>query len=128
VTSRFGIALGVALGILFAPPAPSFGEPAKAGESEELSSVTEDAWIDRIETAAAQLEKTRAQLRANEGALTRARHRRYPRGDALQTLETSVEVGRAALEAAEAELPELLEQARRAGVPPGTLLRFEPEA
>jgi hypothetical protein len=28
---------------------------------------------------------------------------------------------------AEAELPELLEQARRAGVPPGELRRFEPE-
>jgi hypothetical protein len=126
---RFGLAaLWVALGILFAPPAPSLGDPAKPSESGELSSVTVAAWIDRIEAAAAQLEKTRAQLRANEAALSRARHRRYPRGEALQTLETSVESGRAALEAAEAELPALLEQARRAGVPPGTLLRFEPEA
>jgi hypothetical protein len=123
----FGLAVATALGILFALPAPSFGDPAKASESGALPEVTVQAWIDRIEAVAADLEKTRAQLRANEGALSRARHRRYPRGEALAELEASVEAGRAALAKAEAELPELLEQARRAGVPPGELRRFEPE-
>jgi septal ring factor EnvC (AmiA/AmiB activator) len=125
---RYGLAIAIALGILLVLPAPSFGDPAKASESDNLSSVTVEAWVDRIEVAAAHLEKTRAQLRANEESLARARHRRYPRGDTLEELETSVESGRAALEAAEAELPELIEQARRAGVPPGELRRFEPEA
>jgi hypothetical protein len=124
----FGIAIATALGILFALPAPSFGDPAKASESAPLPEVTVEAWVDRIEAAAADLEKTRARLRADEGALTRARHRRYPRGEALAELEASVEAGRAALEKAEAELPELLEQARRAGVPPGRLRHLEPEA
>ena len=59
--------------------------------------------------------------------MSRARHRDYPRGEALAAIEHDLEKARKALAAAEQELPELLEEARLAGVSPDVLLRFEHE-
>jgi hypothetical protein len=101
-------------------------DPAKPrGESgaEETAAV----WETRLTDAQARLEQARGHAAASEQALARARHRRYPRGAAFDQLVADADDARKKLRAAEAELPELLEQARQAGVEPGVLRRFEPE-
>jgi septal ring factor EnvC (AmiA/AmiB activator) len=120
------VALALA-GALFPLPAPAAAEPAKASEAPGLTDEAVAAWVVRLDEAQEKLARTRSRLAADEAALTRARHRRYPRGEALDALKARVAKGRTDLEAAETELPALLEEARRAGVPPGALRRFEPE-
>jgi len=109
--------------------APAHAEPAKAepakAEPVELAPEVVAGWVERLEEAQAKLAKTRTKLAADEAALSRARHRRYPRGDALDELEVAVRQGRRDLADAEAALPALLEEARRAGVPAGARMRFE---
>jgi hypothetical protein len=72
-------------------------------------------------------DQARLKVIESEAALSRARHREYPRGEALEAIERDVESARKELAAAERELPELLEEARLAGVSPEVLLRFEDE-
>jgi hypothetical protein len=99
-------------------------EPLPAAQSEAL---LEEAWTARLSEATARRDATAARLAADEAALTSARHRKYPRGDTLGTLERNLERSRAEHAAAEQALPELLEEARKAGVSPALLRRFEGE-
>lgn len=118
--------LGLLVALSFAAAFAAAGDPAKpneaAGPSSELVAA---AWEARLAEAQARLTTARAQAESSERALGRARHRRYPRGEALDALVVAAEDARTDLAAAEAELPALLEQARRAGVEPGVLQRFE---
>jgi hypothetical protein len=113
------LALATSLAGAFAAAA----DPAKPSE-EEASTPT---WEQRLEEAHTRLELARLHAAESERAVTRARHRRYPRGAGFDDLVAAAEDARKQLRSAEAELPELLEQARRAGVEPGVLRRFEPE-
>jgi hypothetical protein len=116
----FGIALGLALGPVYAAPPAAVDEDARA-EARDAE------WSTRLQDAQLRREDARRRVIAAEAELTKARHRKRPRGDALEALERAVEDSREALDAAEQELPVLLEQARLVGVSPAVLLRFDPD-
>jgi chromosome segregation ATPase len=80
-----------------------------------------ESWVERLNQARAEVEEARRDLQGAEAALRNQRQRRYPRGEAKRDLASEVEEARLGLEKAERAVPELLEQARRAGVPPGVL-------
>ena len=101
------------------PPAPN--ADAQAVEARDAK------WSARLAKAQKHRDEARLRVIETEAALSRARHRDYPRGAALEAIERDVEDARKALAAAEQELPELLEEARLAGVSPDVLLRFEDE-
>ena len=99
------------------------GEPATQQET-----LLDEAWAARLSEATLRRDAALTRLASDEQALRVARHRKYPRGEALRTVERSVERARARLSATEQELPELLEHARRAGVSPAVLGPFEGES
>ena len=123
---RAGLAFALALPLFAASAAPA--DPAKPGQAAPVASeVIAAGWEARLADAEAKLAAARSRAARSEQTLTHARHRKYPRGEALDALIADAEEAREALAAAEAEVPALLEQARRAGVEPGVLRRFEPE-
>ena len=101
------------------PPAPN--AEAQAAEARDAK------WSARLAKAQVRRDEARLKVIETEAALSRARHREYPRGAALEAIEQNVEDARKAFAAAERELPELLEEARLAGVSPDVLQRFEDE-
>jgi chromosome segregation ATPase len=120
------IGLGTVLALSLAAAFAAAGDPAKPDEgsgapSEQLTA----AWEARLSEAQARITTARERAESSERALTRARHRKYPRGEALDQLVASAEDARRELAAAEEELPALLEQAHAEGVEPGVLRRFE---
>jgi chromosome segregation ATPase len=117
---RAWLVLALGLALPFAPAAAD--GPAKPNEASELAG---EAWEARLTEAEQRLASARERAATSESALSRARHRRHPRGEALDALVAAAADARRERAAAEAELPELLEQARRAGVAPGVLRRFE---
>jgi hypothetical protein len=123
------LALALALALPFAAALAAAADPAKPGEAAAAPSAEAVAaeWEAKLGEAQARIVKAREQVAARERAVTRARHRKHPRGDAFDALVKAAEDARAELADAEAELPALLEQARVAGVEPGLLRRFEPE-
>lgn len=60
-----------------------------------------------------------------EKEFRRSRQRRYPRGEALQQMREDLEAARAKREEAAERIPMLIERARRDGVAPGRLRRYE---
>lgn len=120
------VALAVVLSLVAVAAAgdPAWpGDPAGAPSAEQLAA----AWEAKLAEAQARIAQARDQVEARERALTRARHRKYPRGDAFEELVKAADDARAELADAEADLPALLEQARAAGVEPGVLRRFDSE-
>lgn len=119
-------ALALFFALSFAAAFAAAGDPAEPrGEAAASNQEIAAAWEARLAEAQARIAKSRERVETSEQALTRARHRKYPRGEALDALVTTAEDARSALAAAQAELPELLEQAHAAGVEPGVLRRFE---
>lgn len=117
---------GIVLALSFAAAFAAAGDPAKPNpEAVAASEEVAAAWEARLDEAQARITTARERVATSERALTRARHRKYPRGEALDGLAEAAEQARTALADAEAELPELLDQARAAGVEPGVLRRFE---
>jgi hypothetical protein len=74
-----------------------------------------------VAEARADIDSARERRDAAETAVDRMRHSRHPRGAAREGLFSEREEARAGVVEAERALDELLEQARRAGVPPGWL-------
>jgi len=113
------LALGLALaGLLAAPSAPALAagtQPALVDESER------ESWQERVAGARAELERAQKRRDAADTAVDRMRHRKHPRGEAREALFTEREAARAGLAEAERALDETLDEARRAGVPPGWL-------
>jgi hypothetical protein len=79
------------------------------------------AWEMRVRGAREAVARASARRDAAETAYDRMRHRDYPRGKAAAAVEAERSAARAAVEAANRSLEDLLEEARRAGVPPGWL-------
>jgi hypothetical protein len=120
------IALGIVLALSFTAAFAATGDPAKPNEdSGAASEQVTAAWEVRLSEAQARITTARERAESSERALTRARHRKHPRGEALDELVAAAGDARKELAAAEAELPALVEQARAAGVEPGVLRRFE---
>jgi hypothetical protein len=118
------LAQGLALAALLA----ASGAPIHAAQAAaELPDTRQnEAWSERVAEARADIDSARERRDAAETAVDRMRHRRHPRGAAREGLFSEREVARAGVVEAERALDELLEQARRAGVPPGWLRAPEP--
>ncbi len=100
------------------PVAPPPSAPSAAAAQDE-------AWAARLTDALAQRDNARNRVIAGEAALSTARHRHHPRGEALEKIEKNLDDARQDLAAAEERFPELIEQARSAGVSPAVLRPFE---
>lgn len=107
------------LGLAAAAQSPSSEAEVRAAEARDAK------WSERLNDAQMRLDLARQRVVEREAALSRARHREYPRGEALAEIERDLEKARKDLTEAERELPDLIEQARLAGVSPAVLLRFE---
>ena len=117
-------ALGLALAALLAAPgAPTLEAP----RAKTLPDAPErEPWQERVAEARELVVRAQERRDAAETAVDRMRHRRRPRGEARAALFAEREEARLGVADAERTLEELLEEARRAGVPPGWLL--EPAA
>lgn len=98
---------------------------APAARSDPLAEARSADWIERLDQARDELVDARRALGAAQESILQQRQRHYPRGQAKAELEAQVALARRRLQQAEQALPELLEQARRAGVLPGILRRYE---
>jgi hypothetical protein len=78
-------------------------------------------WQERLRQALVEVEEARAREELAVEHVAKLRHRRKPRGEARQALRAELEAARASRTAAEQELEDFYEVARRAGVPPGWL-------
>ena len=90
-----------------------------------LGEDAESYWIEKIELEQNRAEKARADIARLEAEISKAKRRRYPRGEALRAKFDELDTARDTSAKAEALIPELMEQARRAGVSPGALRHFE---
>jgi hypothetical protein len=106
---------------LFLPLALRAADPPADPDAEERQ-----AWQETLRQARADLASARARYTAADLAYKRMRHRDRDRGGKKAAILAEREAAQGELEAAEARLEALPEEARRAGVPPGWL-RFELE-
>ncbi len=108
------------LALLLALGGPALAPPAR-GATPPVSApqVGREAWQQRIEQAREELARARARHEAALEAYREMRHRRRARGTRKQAALKERSEAEAALDEAERRLEELLQQARRAGVPPG---------
>jgi hypothetical protein len=117
----------VLLAALVAPPV--FAEPAAIDDAASDAATSEEdelaSWVKRLDEARARLDAATRRLAQLEGAKGRGAHRRYPRGDAKEKYLEDLEAARKEHADAAQALPELMEEARRAGVPPGVIARYE---
>jgi chromosome segregation ATPase len=100
------------------PVAASPASPAGIAD-EEI-----EAWREKLVEARERVEEAGEQLTAAQEAYRDARKRRRRGGERAELLD-ALKAAEQELADAEAALPELLEEARRDGVPPGVLSEFE---
>ncbi len=82
-------------------------------------------WAQRLDHSHDALSDAESRYARAQAAYMDWRQRKRPRGDAKAELLTELEAARVALERQQSRFPELLEQARRAGVPAGILRSYE---
>lgn len=124
---RAWLALLLAPWLAYAQPAQA-DKPAPPPSPPVYVPTPDDDLVPRLAEALAARDHARTRVIAGEGALSTARHRHHPRGQALEKVEKDLADARKDLAAAEERLPELVEQARQAGVSPPALLPFEEAA
>jgi septal ring factor EnvC (AmiA/AmiB activator) len=119
-------AMALGLGALVvAPPVPARADAGSgAGAAAAMDPVSAD-WSARLAKAHAKLEAARTQVVSAQAALDRARNRQYPTGAPLAKLEQDLADAKQTLATREAEWPQLLEEARRAGVLAEVLRPYE---
>lgn len=100
--------------------------PAALGELEEIPANLEDhrSRIVGLDQAAIELREARERVIELEEKRIKQRQLRYPRGEAKAELEESWRQAVADESRLERRWVELLEKARREGVPPGVLRRY----
>jgi hypothetical protein len=119
-----GFAVLLAIGVA----APALAQQGAVAPDDAVVVEPEDeeaSWLRRLDEGAARLADAQRRVADLEGAKGRGAARRYPRGEAKEKYIEQLEAARAELAEAEEALPELVEDARRAGVPPGVLDRYE---
>ncbi len=100
---------------------PEYAPPAAL---KEVEGEGVDAWKAKLENAVTILREARQNSNTADYNLTRARTRRYPRGEGLQELRDLQARFAKELVEARAALDETIEEARRAGVPSGILADY----
>lgn len=113
--------------LLAAPMAAAQASGARAGIEASQDGDSDDwsSWVQTIEEHAQKLRELRKTEGALQAEVDRAKARRYPRGEERERLFAAHARAQKDLAEAEAQLPELLEQARQAGVPQGLLEDYE---
>jgi len=102
--------------------APAVAEDGAAGAEEGAAGADlESYWSQRLARAQQRIDLARERVEKTDAAYSRARHDRNPRGGALEEVKERRTAAERELASAEAALPRLVEQARRAGVPAGVL-------
>lgn len=129
--ARLALLAGALLAAGAMAPFDAAAQSAAAGSrSARTSSQAEepldwDDWIQRLDDSARKLRELRRIEAKLSAEVERAKSRRYPRGEERQRLFDAWERARNDLAQAELAHPELLEQARQAGVPAGLLQDYE---
>jgi hypothetical protein len=123
VSLAFGLGVSLAAPALAQPPAAPAPDDAAAAQSSEEEE--QAGWVRRLDEAAARVVAAQKNIARLTDAKGRGAARRYPRGDAKEKYLDDLEAARKELAEAEEALPEVVEEARRAGVPNGVLDRYE---
>lgn len=84
--------------------------------------------VKQLDDAKQRVDAAQRRLEQLENAKGRGASRRYPRGDAKAKYLEDLKLTRAEYEAARRALPDVVEDARRAGLPPGVLEPYEAAA
>jgi hypothetical protein len=105
------------------PPAVAAGTPSPAALAPTES--PDVRWEGKLDEARLRVRKAEARHVRALSAWKHARHRQKPRGDALVAIESDLHKAADELFFAKEDLPRLLELARRDGVQPGVLRRYE---
>jgi len=113
-----GTGLGSPIALL--SPERSGAQPAAADEAAQY-----EVWTARLDAARTRLKHARAAVAEGDAAYSKNRQRHRLRGETNTEVISGREAAERELAAAEAAWPERLEQARRAGVPPGILRPYE---
>jgi uncharacterized protein YqfA (UPF0365 family) len=82
------------------------------------------AWEAKLYNAKLRVVESNQNYDAARYHLTRARTRRYPRGEALEAMQAQVQDLRRERADSEADFSTTLQEARRAGVPAGILMDY----
>ena len=118
----------------------AFGPPSHAGAEEPDSTAASAAdesqdggaevarLVKQLDDAKQRIDAAQRRLEQLENAKGRGAARRYPRGDAKAKYLEDLKLTRAEYEAARRALPDVVEDARRAGLPPGVLEPYEAAA
>jgi hypothetical protein len=114
----------IVLSLLILPLSTPAQEPPPAAPATGLSAEQIEDWREQLVEAEARIERAQVDAAEAQAAFRQARHRRR-RGDARGELRAEMQAAEQELADAEAALPELLEEARRAGVPAGVRRKFE---
>jgi len=122
-----GLALALCIAfVLGAVAAPALGE--SDGAQAEGASELEIEWQERLDDVSEKLLAARKRASDATYAYQDWRQRKYPRGAKKAELLAEIEESVEQLAALEAEWPETLEKARRAGAPQELLRRYETPA
>jgi hypothetical protein len=105
------------------PDAAPAGRIAPAAGADEPESWA--GWVQSLEKSVADIRELQAKVDEMEGTLALSHHRRWPRGEAKAKLIADLAAAREELADAREKHPEILEQARQAGVPAGVLDQYE---
>lgn len=103
------------------PSKPSWAAPAKRMPVEGEGTAAMEA---QLENAEARLREAIQNAATAEYQYTRARTRRYPRGDALQEIKNRVAEMNKERNDAERDFIATVDEARAGGVPAGTLMHY----
>jgi hypothetical protein len=118
------LALALAVSMPLAPAlASAQGKGAVADDQEDTA-----MWVKRLDDAKADLDGSKEQLLSYLNAKGRGAARNYPRGPAKEVYLKGIADSEAAYEAARQHLPEVIDEARRAGIVPGVLDPYEQAA
>jgi len=125
------VLLSMALGLSVTIAAPLSAQPPAAPAPEGATAGTpnagddESGWIHRLDEAAQRLVLAQKNLDRLDNAKGKGAARRYPRGDAKAKYLDQLDAAKKELAEAQEALPKLVEEARRAGIPNGTLDPYE---
>lgn len=118
-------ALAVAMPLATPFPASAQGAASIADDDSEVEVAT---WVSRLDAAKSRLDVAKKQLNSYLRQKGEGAARNYPRGDAKVKYLEGIKNSTAEYEAARAALPEVIEDARRAGIEPGVLDPYETAA
>lgn len=116
---RWAVPFLVCLAALLAPSAVLAQNPLYLPDAQQ------QAWAGRLAAAQQDIAEARERVAELEAAYSQARHSQHPRGDEREVLQEKLVDAKSELEQAEQRLPELVEQARQAGVYPAILRPYQ---